>query len=164
MRNDWLNRNTKQLVINTSPGDMAAAYPSETFVDPDGIPASNENWIYDPELGAVEGWPARYWIITGDTITLMDDAARSLIDAALLEAARDMVASQLDDAEDILHAFMLLVLDELNAHAGKINAILDAIDAGATLADVQTQIRTISDYPTRTAQQLRDGIRNKLGS
>jgi len=164
MRNDWLHRTTKQLVENTSPGDMALTYPADTFIDQDGKPTSNDNWIYDPDLSAVTGWPSRYWSITGDIITLMDETARAAVDAALIEAARDAVATQLDQAEDILRAFMLLVLDEFNAHADKTNAILNAIDASATLAEVKANIGAITDYPTRTAQQLRDAIRSKLGS
>jgi len=153
MLNNWLNRITKQLILNTSPADMGVSEP-----------VSNAEWIYDPDLLAVEGWPSHYWIITGDDVTLMDAAARATVDAVMLEAARDEIAAQLDSAEDIVRAFMLLVLDEFNAHALKTNSILDAIDTATTLAQVKSLIAAIPDYPQRTVQQIRDAIRDKLGS
>lgn len=52
----------------------------------------------------------------------------------------DDTASQLDRQDDILRAFMLLVLDEVNA------------------------LRQAAGLQPRTAQQLRNAIRNKLGA
>lgn len=49
---------------------------------------------------------------------------------------------------------LLLMLDEFNAHATTINAILSAIDAASTLAQVKTNIAAIPDYPQRTKAQL----------
>lgn len=54
----------------------------------------------------------------------------------------------------LLRALMLVLLDELNLHAAKINAILTAIDTGGTLAQVKTNIAAIPDYPTRTKANL----------
>lgn len=51
-------------------------------------------------------------------------------------------------------ALMLLLLDELNLHALKINAILDAVDGAASLAALKTAVALIPDYPARTKQQL----------
>lgn len=129
MRNDWLNRTTKQLILNTSPATMGVLEP-----------ASNAEWIYDPDMSAVEGYPVKYWIITGDVVTLMDAGERATIDAAMLEAARDQVATQLDQQENIIRAFMLIVLDEVNL------------------------LRTQHGLSERTVQQLRNAIRDKLGS
>lgn len=62
----------------------------------------------------------------------------------------------------VLRAVMLVILDELNLHATKINAILTAIDNGSTLAQVKTNIAAIADYPARTAGQLRTAVEGKL--
>lgn len=142
-----LNRTTKQLLgsVNT---------PEYPTVD----------WIIDPDLDAVAGFDSRYWIITGDVVTLMNPTARAAADAAALEALRDATAAELDQMEGVLRAFMLTVLDEFNAHAAKINAILTAIDAGSTLASVKTNIAAIADYPARTAVQLKNTLRSKLGA
>lgn len=60
--------------------------------------------------------------------------------------------------------FMLVVLDEFNAHAAKHNAILDPIDGASSLANLKTTVTLIPDYPARTAAQLKNSVRNKLGS
>lgn len=128
---------------------------------PDYSPAQ---WIINPDLSLVAGFPSIYWVITGDNVTLMDQAARDAVDAALLEAQRDAVVAQLQQVEDVLRAFMLMVLDEFNSHALKTNAILDAIDSANNLTQVQTNIGAVSDYPQRTEAQLRATIRAKLGT
>jgi len=104
----------------------------------------------------------RKWVT--DHVEEMTQGEKDAVDAAALTARRDAAAAQLQQTEDILRAFMLLVMDEFNAHAEKINSILTAIDNGGTLAQVKTEIAAITDYPTRTEQQLRTAIRNKLGS
>lgn len=123
-----------------------------------------QDWIHNPDLAAVAGSPAKYWVITGDTVSLMDQAARGAVDAAELEARRDEEAAQLVNLEGVLRAFMLIVVDEFNAHANKTNSILSAMDASTSLADMKTRIGQIADYPIRTAEQLRTAIRNRMGS
>jgi hypothetical protein len=81
-----------------------------------------------------------------------------------MQSLRDEVVQQLDNIEDILRAFMLMVLDEFNNHSARINGILTAIDNGSNLAAIKTAVGAINDIPERTAQQLRSAIRNKLGS
>jgi len=44
------------------------------------------DWIVDPDLSAVNSFPNKYWVISGDVVSLMDQAARSAVDAAELEA------------------------------------------------------------------------------
>lgn len=142
-----LNRTTKQYLASVNTPD----YPTA-------------QWIIEPDLSAVVGFDSRYWTITGDVVTLMSPAERAAVDASLLTAERDAVAAQLQQTENVLRAFMLTVLDELNLHALKHNAILDAIDAGANLSAVKTNILAIADYPQRTESQLRTTVRSKLGT
>lgn len=123
-----------------------------------------QNWIREPDLSAVAGFPSIYWIVTGDSVSLMSPAQRAARDAELLSAARDAAASQFQQQEDVLRAFMLLVMDEFNAHGAKVNAILTAIDNASTLANLKTAVAAITDLPTRTEQQLRTAIRSKLGT
>ena len=142
-----LNRTTKQYITSVNTPD----YP---VVD----------WIIEPDLSAVVGFPSIYWTITGDTVSLMSQAERDAIDAALLAAARDAIAAAMDQVEDYTRAFALVCLDEFNSHATKINAILTAIDNGSTLSAVKTNIAAIADYPQRTIAQLKTSVRNKLGT
>jgi len=141
-----LNRTTREFI-------QSANTPDYPVVD----------WIHNPDLSAVAGFDRRYWIVTGDAVSLMDAGARAALDAATLEAARDDLANQIDQTEDILRAVVLMVLDELNAHSAKINALLTAIDNASSLANLKTAVAAISDLPTRTAAQVKTAIRNKLG-
>lgn len=104
----------------------------------------------------------RKWVT--DHVEEMTAGEKTGVDAAALTAQRDAIAAQLDAAEDVLRAFMLTVLDELNNHADKINAMLTAVDNATSLADLKTRYAAIADYPTRTAQQLKTTVRGKLGT
>lgn len=142
-----LNRTTRQFLASVNSPD----YPVG-------------QWIINPDLTAVVGFDSRYWTITGDAVTLMSVGERTTVDAAALVVARDSVTAQLDNFEDVLRAFMLTVLDELNLHALKHNAILTAIDSATTLLDIKAQIALVADYPARTSTQLRTTVRGKLGT
>ena len=41
-----------------------------------------QDWIINPDISAVVGFDRKYWIITGDSVTLMDQTARDALDAA----------------------------------------------------------------------------------
>lgn len=142
-----LNRATKQYLESTNTPD----YP----------PAE---WILNPDISAVVGQPTKYWRIVGDIVSLLTQAERDAVDAAEREAQRDAAAQQLQQVEDLLRAFMLTVLDELNLHAAKHNAILTAIDNGANFSGLKANIALVADYPQRTEAQLRTTVRNKLGT
>ena len=99
-----LNRTTKQF---------------RTSVHTDDFPTVD--WIINPDLSAVVGFASKYWIITGDVVTLMTNEApdflRDAIDAAV--AAANEAANRVDekaryDNERALKAIVLLVIDEIN--------------------------------------------------
>lgn len=142
-----LNRSTKQLISSANTPDYPAA-----------------DWIVEPDLSAVVGWPSKYWIITGDTVSLMDAGARASLDAAELDAERDAIAAAIDQVESYARAFVLMLLDEMNAHATAVSAILDAADAATSLADFKNRMGQISALPQRTVDQLKSALRAKLGS
>lgn len=86
-------------------------------------------------------------------------------DAWKLQEERDAAASVLaNPGGKLIRAVVLLVLDEFNSHALKINAILDAVDAATSLADLKTRVAAIVDYPPRTAAQLKTAIQNKINA
>ncbi len=142
-----LNRVTKEFIESANTVD----YP---VVD----------WIINPDLSVVTGFPTKYWSISGDTVSLLNQAGRDAVDAALLSAQRDAIASAMDAVEDYARAFALVVLDEINLHAARITSILNAVDNAATLAALKTAVATIPDVPQRTVDQLKTALRNKLGS
>jgi len=123
------------------------------------------DWIHSPDLSAVNGWDSRYWIVTGDVVSLMSETERNAVDAALLDASReDSVQQQIDNIESVLRAFMKTVLTEFNLHAAKHNEIATTVDAATNLAEFKTAMQAVNDYPARTVAQLRISIRNNLGS
>lgn len=72
------------------------------------------------------------------------------------------ITSDTDADAKLARALAAVLLDELNLHALKINAILDAVDAATSLADLKTRIAAIPDYPQRTLAQIKTAIQNKL--
>lgn len=127
-------------------------------------------WKWNPDMTAVVGVLPKYWKAPADWDAVgagpieMSQAEKDAVDAADLSASRDAIAAVMDEIERWERAFALTLLDEFNAHADKINAILTAIDSGANLTAVKTNIANIADYPQRTVAQLKASLRNKLGS
>jgi len=118
---NYLHRTTKQYQTSVSPASLA-----EPVV----------NYIQDPDLSPVAGFPSIYWIITGDIVSLMDQAARDAVDAQIAADAVEAEKTRQKDSytdNDIFRAQIKYVVDEIN--------ILRA-DAGLTpqrtYADAQT--------------------------
>jgi hypothetical protein len=143
-------------VLNTSTLEMRQSVNEVQYTDP---------WIvitraqYD--LWSIIPQRYRKWVV--DHIEEMTQPEKDAVDLALLEATRDQIVQQLDQQEDILRAFAGLLVDELNAHASRTNALLNAIDAAASLAALKTAVAPIANLPTRTLAQMRTAIRNKIG-
>lgn len=139
-----------------------------TSVNTPDFPVSD--WIHDPDLSAVIGFDSKYWVITGDAVSLMSQAERDAVDAAeaaaILASARAEAKSYYDNTIDYLgkaiKAVALVAQDEMNLHADKINAILTAIDNGSNIGAVKTNIAAIADYPQRTPAQLKTAVDNKI--
>jgi len=96
---DWLHR-TDRLLLRSVPRSK--------------LPEPEANYIETPDLSAVAGFPSIYWIVTGDIVTLMDQAARDAVDAAALSDELDAVADELTNLRTITRAFAEVVLDEVN--------------------------------------------------
>ena len=120
---DFLHRTTKQYQKSVSYVDLLEPIA---------------NYIEMPDLSAVSGSPAKYWIITGDAVSLMTVGEMDAVDAAELSASRDALANEIDRNESYTRAFALLVLDELNA------------------------LRAAHGFNARTPAQLKTALRNKM--
>ena len=144
---NWIHRSTKQKLRSVCSGEL-----------PDAI----ANYIEEPDLSAVSGQPSKYWTITGDVVTLMDQAARDVVDTAEDTTRLDSISDELDQTQSILKAFAQVLVDELNNRADTTNAILDAIDNASNLSGLKTAIGQISNTPQRTLAQLKTAVRNKL--
>ncbi len=142
-----LNRSTKEFIVSANTVNYPVA-----------------NWIHDPDMSAVDGFPSRYWTITGDTVSLMSQAERDAVDAALLVANRNVLADEIDQVESFMRAFALVLLDEFNDVSATLNSLLTAIDNANNLASLKTDVAAIADRPIRTAQQLKTAVRNRMDS
>lgn len=92
----------------------------------------------------------------------LEDAVDAL--SANLRANAISELASIHPLPKLIRGLMLIILDEMNAHAAKMNAILTAIDSGSTLAQVKSNIAAIADYPQRTALQLRNAIQSKINA
>lgn len=113
----WLNRTTKEFIPRLSPSKMTSRHPADgPFVDGSGNAVSNAKWIWRPDVSAVGAFLSKYWIITGDVVTLMDQAARDAVDAQeeadFVASDRVLAKGRYDDRD--LKALALIVLDEIN--------------------------------------------------
>lgn len=95
------------------------------------------DWVIDPDMSAVAGYPRKYWLLSGDKVTLMSQAERDAVDAAELSAQKDSLAEQLD-ISGFDRAFAEIMLDEINL------------------------LRQRANMTPRTLIQLKTALRNKL--
>jgi len=119
----WAHRTTFQVLPSVAEADL---------------PEPVGNYVEEPELSAVAGWPLGYWILTGDVFTLADQAARDAIDVASQSSARDLLANEMDRVESYMRGFVLVLLDEINL------------------------LRSQHSLADRTPAQLKTAIRSKL--
>lgn len=109
-----------------------------SFVNADGNAQGNAIAIYQPDLSAVAGQPVKYWVVSGDVISLANQAARDAVDTAELSTRRDSLANEIDRDESFMKGFALVVLDEINA------------------------LRAQHGLSQRSIAQLKNAVRNKL--
>ena len=95
---DVLNRTTKEFNRSVNTPDFLVT-----------------EWIIGPDLSAVQRFSSRYWIITGDVVTLMTLAQRTALDQATAQAGRDELANQLANQNDVVIAAIIELLREINS-------------------------------------------------
>ena len=96
---NWLHRTTKQYLTSTSPASL---------------PEPKNRYIENPDISAVLGQPSRYWLITGNVVSLLNVTPRQVIDAAIEVARKDSLSNQVD-TDDLLRAVSKTNLDLFNA-------------------------------------------------
>jgi len=99
---------------------------------------SELDWIKDPDLRNVNGWPKKYWSISGDIVSLVDQATRDSIDTAEANATKNAIADELVHPNTIMRAFAEVILDEINI------------------------LRSRASLASRTLEQLKTAVRGKL--
>lgn len=144
-------------LLNTSTLEILRSADETKLGDP---------WTVIAERDA-ESWMAispQYRKLAGEVIEEMTAQEKATVDASARARARDAAAAQLEQQEDILRAFMLIVLDDRNVLAARLSALLDAIDGAGSLAALKTAVASINNPRQYDEQQLRDAIKARLGS
>jgi hypothetical protein len=146
-------------VLNTSTLEMRAS------VNEAQSPYNADPWIIitREQFNLWSTIPQIYRKWTGVAVEEMTGPEKAAVDAAALEALRDETIQQLDQFENVMRAFALLVTEQFNNHTARINGILDAIDAGANIGAIKTSVASIPNLPTLDFANLRSAIRAKLG-
>ena len=123
-------------------------------------------WKHSPDMSQVAGVEPRFWKwdAANERPIPMTAPEQAAATATALASSRDSAGARLTQTEDVQRAFMLMVLSEFNAHTAKTNAILSAIDAASSLANLKTAIAAVPGLPVRTDRHLRTAIRNDLGT
>jgi hypothetical protein len=131
---------------------------------PDGI-AEPGYVTYDGEFVYAENGKTPLMVWDTDNVRHMTSVEIAAIPGQRLQALYSRAKSLLTEDDPISKkekAVLLVILDEFNAHANKINAILSAIDGAASFGAMKTAIAGIADYPQRTASQIRTAVANKI--
>lgn len=89
------------------------------------------------------------------------DWSQAAHDAWLVVKARAAAKDEYD-IHRVFRAMAAMLLDELNAHATKIKAILDAVDGSTTLANLKSAVALIADPPQRTINQVVTVLKSKI--
>jgi len=95
----------------------------------------------------------------------IDAVTPAQVDNAIAARHRQQVLnalSEIDRNAQLTRAAVLVILDEFNQHALKINAILDAVDGANTLGVLKSAVAAIADYPQRTNAQLINAIQSVI--
>jgi len=98
----------------------------------------------------------RVWTVT--------DKTQQQIDAETAARRDETVALSLDQTEEILRAILSVIVDEFNRHSDRDQAVKDQTALATSLANFQTRMAGIARVPSRTLQDLRDAVRQKLGT
>ncbi len=98
-----------------------AELPSTSTPD---LPEPEANYVKDPSPWPFTNEPKRYWSLTGDVFSVVDQAAQDVIDADIAAASVESEKTRQKDSysdNDIFRAQIKYVVDEVNiirANAG----------------------------------------------
>lgn len=126
-------------------------------------------WKHNPDMSAVDGVPFIYWKTPTDWAPAgagpveMTVGEKAVVDAAILEAARDSEAALFDDTESAFRSFALAVLGEINRLSDAVNATRQAALDATNLANFQVRVSALGMEQQRTIAQLRETIRSGFG-
>jgi hypothetical protein len=109
-------------------------------------------WILNPDMSAVVGYASKYWVITGDVVSLMTAPQRAAVDAAELVAQKDAEADHFDAQGTYFRAAMEVMIDgfntlraQFNTTTGQSGQLTDTTFTPYTLAQLKAAVRAKLD-------------------
>ena len=135
---NYLHRTTKRYLRSVSPASL---------------PEPAENYIFMPDMSAVKDVPNQYWKITGDVISEMSQAGKDAVDINMMKDQRDAAVAEIDNLENVMRAVVKMMVSEINILRQQFNV---------TTGEV-TQLTT-TDFADRTLSQIKNQLRDNLGS
>lgn len=127
-------------------------------------------WKHEPDMSSVAGVQAIYWKAPADWNVAnagpveMSQPEKDAVDTQMLSDRRDDEVLPFDDLEDLVRAFALVTLDEINLLRQRINDVEAAIENANNLADAKTALVALASLPDRTISQMKTATRSKLGT
>ena len=139
-------------------------------VDLSELPEPVGNYVVGPDLGPVAGEPSRYWILTGDVLSVMDAGAKAVVDAAiaaaLVTANRTTVKATVDATDALaveVRALIHLFNKRDNFNTNRIVELQDRVqamlDSTGGVANMRTDGLAVSISATNT-RPLVDAIQD----
>ncbi len=137
-------------------------------VHTDDFPVAD--WIINPDLSAVQGFPTIYWEINGDAVLLVNQATRDARDAEIAADAlvqqRTAAATAPDQSggggiqlRELFEVFnkrdnylvnriaeLQAAMDAMKASTGAVQNLRDAIPASWLATNTRTRANAIQDY------------------
>lgn len=84
-------------------------------IPPNELPEPVSNYISDPDMSALQGVPAKYWKIAGDTVVEMSQVEKDSVDTGIVNTRRDAaVENMFENLEGNLRQLVKLMIRENN--------------------------------------------------
>ncbi|MEN6536062.1 MAG: hypothetical protein ABFD89_20545 [Bryobacteraceae bacterium] len=173
---------TSYAIEKIATGEIVKRYSSlpKSLDMPDGRRVISPVQVGDEGLGhrliqidEVDFSPPGQFLMQGDDVTERRDnvvtVTRSWLPWAQAEidawhvARREAIVRQIDDADDVVRAAVLVIMDELNRHSAKLDAVLAAAAGAGSLSSFKTAMGQVGSIPQRRGSDLRAAIFAKLG-
>lgn len=146
---NFLHRTTLSYLYSVSPNEL-----TEPLV----------NYVVEPDMSPVAGEPVKYWKLTGDILSVMNQTEKDAVDAQLLSDSRDATVDPLDDVEDLLRHIVDKTIREVNLLRQWIMDYKAEVAAATSHGNLKTRVAAMNDLDDRTFSQFKTQVRNDLGT
>lgn len=127
--------------------------------------------VREPNVGALQGIPIRYWKHLAGSIVEMSQVEKDALDAEVVITLRDntrLAGKNIIDAQTAIgiieRAVADITRDEINNIRQWIMSFKAEVALASTFANLKVRVATLPDMPDRTLAQLRAAIKSRIDS